>query len=121
MTNAITAFVIAVGGAAVVFYLLMTRLENRRRIRRSSADGVAPDPASYFGGDGWSFASWFGGGHSAFDGSGHQVDSSGFSSGGGDFGGGGGGGDFGGGGGGGDGGGGGGGDGGGGGGGGGGD
>jgi hypothetical protein len=101
MTNAMTVFVIAVGGAAVVFYLLMTRLENRRRIRRSSADGVAPDPASYFGGDGWSFASWFGGAHSAFDGSG-QVDSSGFHSGGGDFGGGGVGGDFGGGGGGGD-------------------
>jgi hypothetical protein len=90
MTNAMTAFVVAAGGAAMVsFYLLMTRVENRRRIRRSSADGVAPDPASYFGGDGWSISNWFGGGDSAFDGSGHQADSSGFHGAGGDFGGGG--------------------------------
>src|SRR5260221_5088160 len=81
MTSGMTAFAIAIGATSLVCYLLMTRVQNGRRNRRSSGDGSAPDVANYDRGDGWTLSSWFGGGHSALDTSGHPVDSSGFHSG----------------------------------------
>jgi hypothetical protein len=75
MTNAMAAFGIAVGGASLIFYALMARLQNRRRIRRSSGDGSpASDSATYATGDGWTMASWFGGGHSGTHGFGSSMD-----------------------------------------------
>src|ERR1700733_319551 len=96
MTSAMTAFAIAVGATSLVCYALMTRLQSRKRDRRSPRGGSAPDAANLAGanlaGDASSPSNWFGGGHSGFDGSGNPVDSGGFHGGGGDFGGGGGGG-----------------------------
>ncbi len=54
MTNAMAAFGIAVGGTSLICYLLMTRLQNRQRNRRSSGDDSATDGGNYAGGDGWS-------------------------------------------------------------------
>jgi hypothetical protein len=54
MTNAMVALGIAVGGASLIFCALMTRLQNRNRIRRSSGDSSsAGDSATYATGDGW--------------------------------------------------------------------
>ena len=95
MTNAVVAFGIAVAGASLIFYALMTPLRNRRRIRQSSGDSSsAGDSASYATGDGWTMAGWLGGSHSGTHGWGHSTDSLGnpMDVGGGDFGGGGGGG-----------------------------
>jgi hypothetical protein len=75
MTNAMAAFGIAVGGASLIFHALMARLQNRKRIRRSSGDGSsASDSATYATGDGWTMASWFGGGHSGTHGFGNSMD-----------------------------------------------
>jgi hypothetical protein len=88
MSSAMTAFAIAVGATSLVCYVLMTRLQNRKRDRRSPREGSAPDAGNLAGGAS-TRSNWFGGSHSAFDGSGNPVDSGGFHSGGGDFGGGG--------------------------------
>src|ERR1700730_17164452 len=87
MTNAMTAFGIAVGGTSLL-YLLMTRLRNGRRSRGSSSDSSGSDSGYYAGGDGWGLSSWFGGGDSASDNSCTSSDG-GDSGGGGDGGGGG--------------------------------
>jgi hypothetical protein len=91
MTNAMTAFGIAVGGTSLL-YLLMKRLQNGRRSRGSSPDNTGSDSGSYAVGDGGGIAAWFGGGDSASDNSCSSGDG-GDSGGGGDGGGGGGGGD----------------------------
>jgi hypothetical protein len=93
MTNAVAAFAIAVGGTSLICYLLMTRLPNRRVNRASSGNGSGVDGGDYGGRDGWSLSHWFGGGHSALDGSGNPIDFGGGDSGGGGDGDGGGGGD----------------------------
>jgi hypothetical protein len=87
MTNAMTAFAIAVGSTSLVCYVLMARSQNRRANRCSSSDGSGPDGGNY-GGDGWSVASWFFGHPSAIDSSGNPSDWGGGDSGGGDSGGG---------------------------------
>src|SRR5258708_39567129 len=74
MTSEMTAFAIAVGATSLVCYLLMTRVQNGRRNRRSSGDGSAPAVANYSGGDGWSLFRWFCGGRSRLSGSGKQVE-----------------------------------------------
>ena len=86
MTHAMTAYVIAVGAASVVCYVLMARLEIRSQDRRSPGDGSAPNTGN-LAGDGSTLSNWFGGAHSEFESSGNSVDSGGFHSGGGDFGG----------------------------------
>ena len=74
MTNAMVAFGIAVGGASLIFYALMTRLQNRNQVRRSSGDSAsAGDSATYAMGDGWTMAGWFGG-HSGTHGFGNSTD-----------------------------------------------
>src|SRR5260370_6717047 len=83
MRGEMPAFGIAVGGASLVCYLLMTRLQNRRAIRSSAGDGSLPDSGSYTVGDGRSISGWFGGENSAFDSSGNPSDSGGGDSGGG--------------------------------------
>jgi hypothetical protein len=94
MTSAVAAFGIAVGGASLICYLLMTRVQNGKRNLRSSGDSPTPDGGSYAAGDGWTLANWFGSGHSALDSSGNPGDfGAGDSGGGGDGGGDGGGGD----------------------------
>jgi len=91
MTNGLVTFGIAVGGASLICYALMTRLQNRRASRGPSGDssGTGSGNYSYGGGDGWSIASWFGGDNSALDSSGNPSDSGGGDSGGGGDGGGG--------------------------------
>jgi hypothetical protein len=84
MTGTMAAFGVAVGAASLICYLLMTRLQNRRAITGSSRDSSGADGGNDSGGAAWGLSSWFGGGHSAIDGSGNPVDF-----GGGDFGGGG--------------------------------
>jgi hypothetical protein len=75
MTNSMVAFGIAVAGASLIFYALMTRLQNRKRIRRSSGDSSSPsESATYATGDGWTMAAWFGGGHSGTHGFGNSMD-----------------------------------------------
>jgi hypothetical protein len=70
MTGAMAAFWAAVAGAS-----LMTRLQNRRRKRRSSGDGAATDGGNFGNDSGWSLANWFGGDqHSAIDSSGSPID-----------------------------------------------
>ena len=86
------AFVVAVAGASLVCYVLMTRLQNRRGSRRSSSDSAGSD-GTYAGGGGWSLASGFGGDHSESDRSSNPLDCGGGDIAGGDSGGGGGGGD----------------------------
>jgi hypothetical protein len=83
MTNAVAAFAIAVGGTSLICYLLTTRLPNRRANRASSGNGSGADGGDYGGSDGWSLSHWFGGDHSALDGSGNPIDFGGGDSGGG--------------------------------------
>ena len=66
MTGEIAAFGIAVGGTSLFCYLLMTRLQNRRRNRRLPRDGSSPDGGYYAGADAWSFSSWSGSDNPAF-------------------------------------------------------
>ena len=75
MTSAVAAFAIAVGGTSLICYLLITRLQNRRANRGSSGNSSGAD-------GGWSLSHWFGGDHSALDGSGNPIDSGGGDSGG---------------------------------------
>jgi hypothetical protein len=67
MTSAMAAFGIAVGGASLICYALMTRLQHRRADRRWSGDSSGFDGGNYSGGDGWSLLNWIGGDHSASD------------------------------------------------------
>jgi hypothetical protein len=90
MTSAMTAFAIAVGGVSLACFLLMTRAENRSS-GRASRDGSGLDGGGYAEGNGGSIFGWFGGDHSATDGSGSPVNGGGADSGGGGDGGGGGG------------------------------
>jgi hypothetical protein len=83
MTSAVAAFAIAVGGTSLICYLLMTRLPNCRAHRGSSGNGSGADGGGYGGSDGWSLSHWFGGDHSALDGSGNPIDFGGGDSGGG--------------------------------------
>jgi hypothetical protein len=83
MTSAVAAFGMAVGGTSLICYLLMTRLQNRRASRGSSGDGFGADGGAYGGGNGWGLSHWFGGDHSASDGSGNPIDFGGGDSGGG--------------------------------------
>jgi hypothetical protein len=89
MSHPMTTFLVAVGFASTVGYLLMLRAQNRRaqdllmsrlqggRDRHiSKRDGSIGDGGDYSsGGDGWSFSNWFG--HS--DSSGSASDSCGSS------------------------------------------
>jgi hypothetical protein len=94
VTSGMAAFAIAVGVASLIGCLLTTRAQNGRRNLRLSGDSSTPDGGSYAASDGWTLASWFGGGHSALDSSSNPSDfGAGDSGGGGDAGGGGGGGD----------------------------
>jgi hypothetical protein len=84
MTSAVAAFAIAVGGTSLICYLLMIRLPNRRAHRASSGNGSGADGGDYGGSGGWSLSHWFGGDHSALDGSaGNPIDFGGGDSGGG--------------------------------------
>jgi hypothetical protein len=88
--SGMTAFMIAVGGASLICYWLMNRVQNRSARRSPAGDG-SDDGASYDSGGGWHAFNWFGGDSSTSDNSGPSGDSSGGdSSGGGDGGGGGG-------------------------------
>jgi hypothetical protein len=75
MSSALMA--IAVGGASLLCYLLMTRLQNNRRSRRSPGHGSAADATHYAGGDGWILSNWFGSDRSALDSSGNPIDGGG--------------------------------------------
>jgi hypothetical protein len=90
VTSAMAAFGIAIGGASLACYLLMTRSETRRARRGSSRDGSGPDGGNYAESNHGSMFSWFGSDHSATDSSGNPVDGGGVDSGGGSDGGGGG-------------------------------
>jgi hypothetical protein len=83
MTSPVAAFGIAVGGTSLIWYLLMTRLRNRRANRGSSGDGSGAGGGDCGGSDGWSLSHWFGGDHPAPDGSGNPIDFGGGDSGGG--------------------------------------
>ena len=90
MTGAMAAFGMAVGGASLICYALITRSQNSRRMRRPARNGSAPDASNYATGEGWTHGNGVGG-HSMLDGSGNPTDSgAGDSGGGGDGGGGGG-------------------------------
>jgi hypothetical protein len=82
MTSAMMAFGIAVGGAALIGYLLMARPQHRRGVGGSSGDGSGSNGGNYAG-DGWSIASWSGGGNSGSHDSGTSNDSDGGGDGGG--------------------------------------
>jgi hypothetical protein len=84
MTSAVAAFGIAVGRTSLIWYLLMSRLQNRRANRASSGDGSGADGGDHGGSDGWSLSHWFGGDHSALDSSGNPIDFGGDGGGGGD-------------------------------------
>jgi len=84
--STMTALALAVGGTALICYLLMTRLQNRGVHRRSSRNGAGSDVTSYVGDDGGSLPGWCG--HSAAD-PGNPGEASGGESGGGGDGGGG--------------------------------
>jgi hypothetical protein len=58
MTSAMAAFGIAVGGTSLICYVLMTRLQNSRRKRRSSGDSFGTDCGNFAIGDGWSILNW---------------------------------------------------------------
>ncbi|MDB5606550.1 MAG: hypothetical protein JWP25_3450 [Bradyrhizobium sp.] len=88
MTGATTAFGIAVGGTSLICCALMTRLQSRRVVSRSSRDRSGSGEVGYAGDDGGSHF-----GHSAPDSSGNPSDAGGGDSGGGEYGGGGDGGD----------------------------
>jgi hypothetical protein len=78
MTSEMTAFVIAVGGASVACYLLMSRAETRRAKGQSSRDGSTSDGGGYGDSNGGSIFGWFAGDHhSAADSSGNPADSGG--------------------------------------------
>jgi len=54
MMSVMTAFLIAVGGASLIFYLLMARAQDRSAEPDSSAsDSAATGGQLWFGGDGW--------------------------------------------------------------------
>lgn len=78
MMNAMAAFGMAVGGTSLICYVLMTRLQDGKRTRRSSGDRSANDSTNVGGGD-----------SSALDSSGNLTDGGGGDSGGGGDGGGG--------------------------------
>jgi hypothetical protein len=87
MTGAVTALGIAVGGASLACYLLMTRSQKRSAKRGPSRGGPGPDGGSYAesNADAWS---WFGSEHSTIDSSANPADGGGGHSGGGSDGGG---------------------------------
>jgi hypothetical protein len=58
MSNALTAFGIAIGGTSLI-YLLATRRQGRRRHRSRTRDGAGSD-GSYFAGDSASHFGWSG-------------------------------------------------------------
>ena len=90
MTSGMMAFLAALGGASLVCYLLMNRVQNRGA-RRDSAGGDGSGSSSYdaSGGSGWNPLSWFSRDSSSSDSSDSSGYSSGGDSGGGDSGGGG--------------------------------
>lgn len=68
MTGALAALAIAVVGASLICFALMTRAERQRNAWRTSSDGGGPDGGAYSSADtGGHFWSWFGGDHSASD------------------------------------------------------
>jgi len=80
MTSAVTTFLVAVGAASAVCYLLMTRMQNRRVGRASpSGDAASSDGGFSSDSDGWSLGSLFG--HASTGGAGHATDSCGWDSG----------------------------------------
>ena len=83
MTNAMAAFGIAVGGASLICYALMTRAQNAKRQRRWFGDNSIAGSSDYGGDSAWTLASWFGGDHSVLDSSGNPIDCGGADSGGG--------------------------------------
>lgn len=76
MTSAMTTFLVSVGAASAVCYLLMTRMQNRR-VRRDSPTGDTASTDGGFSSDsgGWSLGSLFS--HTSTSGSGHATDSCG--------------------------------------------
>jgi hypothetical protein len=83
MASAMAAFGMAVGGASLICWALMMRLQNRRRNRPSSGASFEAGGGDFASGDGWSSLTWFSGHHSATDCSGNPADSAGGDSGGG--------------------------------------
>ena len=82
MTSTMMAFGIAVGGAALIGYLLMARSQHRRSVGGSSGDSSGSSGGNHAG-DGWHIASWSGGGNSGSHDSGASSDSGGGGGGGG--------------------------------------
>jgi hypothetical protein len=80
--NAMATVGIAVAGTTLLCFVLMTRLENGRRNRRSSADVSSSGSADYAAAGGWSLFNWGDGQDAATDGCGHAADSGGGDSGG---------------------------------------
>jgi len=76
MTSAMVTLGIAVGGTSLIWYALMTRLQNRRANRRSSGDSSGAGNGNHGGGDAWSISNWFGG-DNLVDSSGNPSDSGG--------------------------------------------
>ena len=89
MTNGMMAFLAALGGASLVCYLLMNRVQNRSARRDSAGGDSGSSSYDLSGGSGWNPLSWFSSDSSSSDSSDSSGYSSGGDSGGGDSGGGG--------------------------------
>jgi hypothetical protein len=83
MTGAMAAFGMAVGGASLICYALMTRVQNRRRNRPLSGGSFETGGGNFASSDGWRILNWFSGHNYATDCSGNPADSAGGDSGGG--------------------------------------
>ena len=77
MTNVVTAFVVAVGGTSLIYYLVVKWGKNRKLGRESAAgDDLSVGPAASSSGESPNLLSWFGSNSSSPDGSSCASDSS---------------------------------------------
>jgi hypothetical protein len=83
--SGMTAFWVAVGGASMICYWLMTRMQNRGSRRQNSTGGNSDSGSYDSGSGGWNIASWFSSDNSSSESSssGSWSDSGGSDSGGG--------------------------------------
>ena len=77
MTSVVAAFVVAIGGTSLIYYLVMRWGKNRKVWRESSAsDDLSLGPVASSSGESLNLLSWFGGNSSSPGGSSCANDSS---------------------------------------------
>ena len=77
MTSVVAAFVVAVGGTSLIYYLVVKWGKNRKVWRESAAsDDLSVGPVANSSGESLNLLSWFGGNSSSPDGSSCANDSS---------------------------------------------